>query len=117
MHLGGTADRGIDLILIRSDEGPRLIQVERRSNLKSSEGVCVVRELNGVLFRENIAKGMIITTASHFTKAALDETTIWTQTGQTYDMQLLAYRDVVDLFNLVPSDPYQPWLQYIRNDK
>ena len=116
LHVGGTADRGIDLILIKSDEESYLIQVKRRSNLKSSESVRVVRELNGVLFRENIAKGMVITTASHFTKAALDETTVWTPTGQSYDMQLLTYRDVIDLFNIEPSNPYQPWFQYIEND-
>ncbi len=114
VHVGGTADRGIDLILVRLDEGSRLVQVKRRSDLTSTEGVQVVRELNGVLFRDNIAKGMVITTASRFTKPALDETSIWTPTGQTYDMELLSYPNVVELFDVKPRHPHQPWLHFLN---
>lgn len=117
LHVGGTADGGVDLILIRADEGTRLVQVKRRSDLTSTEGVQVVRELNGVLFRENIAKGMVITTASRFTNAAIRETNIWTQTGKVYDMKLLAYRDVVELFDVQPSEPHEPWLQFLEEDE
>lgn len=116
LHVGGTADGGIDLILIKLDEGPRLVQVKRCGDLTSSEGVKVVRELNGVLFRDNIAKGMIITTASRFTKPALDETSIWTPTGQTYDMDLLSYSDVVELFDVKPRQPHHPWLRFLKTD-
>ncbi len=116
-HVGGTADRRIDLILIKSNEGPRLIQVKRRSDLSSTEGVNVVRELNGVLFRDNVAKGMVITTASRFTKPAIDETTVWTQTGQTYDMKLLSYSDVVELFDVKPRRPHEPWLRFLETGK
>lgn len=116
VHVGGTADRGIDLILVRLDEGPRLVQVKRRSDLTSAEGVQVVRELNGVLFRDNIAKGMVITTASRFTKPALDETSIWTPTGQTYDMELLAYSDLVELFDVKPRHPHRPWLRFLKTE-
>ena len=116
VHVGGTADRGIDLILVRLGEGARLVQVKRRSDLTSSEGVKVVRELNGVLFRDNIAKGMVITTASKFTKPALDETSIWTPTGEAYDMELLAYSDVVELFDVKPKLPHQPWLRFLKTE-
>ena len=114
VHVGGTADRGIDLILVRLDEGPRLVQVKRRTDLTSAEGVQVVRELNGVLFRDNIGKGMVITTASRFTKPALDETSIWAPTGQTYDMELLPYSDVVELFDVKPRHPHQPWVRFLK---
>ena len=113
VHVGGTADGGIDLVLIRLEEGPRLIQVKRRANLASTEGVRVVRELNGVLFRRNIARGMVITTASKFSKAAIKETEVWTPTGETYDMALLAYDDVVDLFDVEPRQPHEPWLPFL----
>jgi hypothetical protein len=115
-HVGGTADRGVDLILVRPQEGHRLVQVKRRANLASAEGVQVVRALNGVLFRENVANGMVITTASRFTKAAITETNIWTPTGQTYDMELMAYNDVVELFDIEPTNPHQPWLRFLEGE-
>ncbi len=113
IHLGGTGDGGIDLKLILGDETRYLIQIKRRANLSATEGVKVVRELNGVLFREGCAKGMVVTTAKKYSKAAHKETSIKSPTDESYEMQLLAFSDVVSMLNIQPSTPYEPWNSHL----
>jgi restriction system protein len=115
VHVGGTGDGGVDLNLIQNDKTTFLVQVKRRSNLSKHEGVQVVRELNGVLFREGAAKGMIITTASGFTKAAFQETMIKTPTKSRYEMLLLAFNDIIEMLNLPSPVPYEPWQKYRKS--
>ena len=47
----------------------------------------------------------------------MDETKIWTPTGETYDMKLLAYNDVVKLFDVNPKYPYEPWVSFIEKEE
>ena len=113
-HVGGTGDGGVDIILVSLNEGKRLVQVKRRENLTSTEGVKVVRELNGVLFRENIPNGMVITTAKKFSKAAIKEIDITALNREKYNMKLFTYNNIVDLFDIVPNEPYKPWEKFIK---
>lgn len=108
-HVGGTGDGGIDLKMVTLDEEEYLIQVKRRSDLTKREGVRVVRELNGVLFRENRAKGIIVTTAKGFTKAAEKERQVKTPTEQRYEMQLLSYSDILNMLNSRRVAAPNPW--------
>lgn len=113
-HVGGTGDGGVDIILVSLDEGKRLVQVKRREDLLSTEGVKVVRELNGVLFRENIPNGMVISTAKKFSKAALKEIDITALNREEYDMKLFTYNDIIELFDIIPDEPYKPWEQFVK---
>nr|WP_320048318.1 restriction endonuclease [uncultured Desulfuromonas sp.] len=113
VHLGGTGDGGIDLKLILGDETRYLIQIKRRADLSSTEGVKVVRELNGVLFREGCAKGMVVTTANRYSQAAHKETAIKTETDESYEMNLLAFHDVVSMLNIQSCVPYEPWKTHL----
>lgn len=69
-----------------------------------------MRSLNGVLFRDNSAKGMVITTARDFTSAAKAEAAVKTQTAEMYEMILLAFDDVVSMLRIPTAIPYQPWI-------
>jgi len=113
-HVGGTADGGVDIMLISLSEGKRLVQVKRREDITSTEGVKVVRELNGVLFRENIPNGMIITTARKFSTSALKEIDTTTLNREKYNMKLFTYSDIVELFDIVPDKPYKPWEEIVE---
>lgn len=116
IHMGGTGDGGIDIKLVNSDQEDFLVvQVKRRTSLNSNESVQVVRELNGVLFREGLARGMVITTARGFTAAAVAETTIKTQIKERYCVQLRAFKDVCRMLNLKQElqYPYHPWLRHL----
>jgi Restriction endonuclease len=114
IHVGGRGDGGVDIHLILSDTSRFLVQVKRREDINSIEGPEVVRELNGVLFREGEAKGIVITTASRFSAAAHLETKVRTPTSQTYDLKLFALDEIIDLLNLRPKDPYEPWKRFLE---
>lgn len=117
IHVGGTDDGGIDLKLILADSSCYLVQVKRRSKLHLSEGVSVVRSLNGVLFKEGVPRGMVITTARAFTARAVESTVIKTPTVVPYDMKLLAFNEVKSMLQLEPVLPYEPWKKFSSRGK
>ncbi len=108
-HVGSTADGGVDLKIVLSDQDPILVQVKRREVVERNEGIDVIRSLNGVLFREGVAKGMVVTSAKGFTRAARGETQVRTATTEPYQMQLHGFDDIVRWLNLPAPEPYQPW--------
>ncbi|MBN8944972.1 MAG: restriction endonuclease [Rhizobiales bacterium] len=71
--VGGRRDLGIDIFAIAENDEPTIIQVKRRTRLSATEGVNTVRELNGVLFREGVPRGMVITSACQFSRDAWQE--------------------------------------------
>ena len=109
VHVGQTGDGGVDAHLITKSDGTHLVQVKRREDLARKEGVTVVRELNGVLFREGLAKGMIISNAVGYTRGAHKETDIKTQLPSRYEMKLLAFDDIVEMLQIPRLEPYHPW--------
>lgn len=116
IHMGRTGDGGIDIKLVNSDrETFMIVQVKRRTSLDSTESVQVVRELNGVLFREGLARGMVITTSRSFSAAAVAETIIKTPTRERYLVELRAFSNVCSMLNIKQElqDTYQPWLRHI----
>lgn len=115
IHTGRTGDGGVDLKMILTDLETYLVQVKRRRDLSRLESVQVVRELNGVLFREGRAKGMVVTTARGFTAAAKRETEIRTVTNETYEMRLLAFDDIVKMLRINRPSPYEPWVIYLND--
>lgn len=113
VHIGSVGDRGIDIKLVTSDKEVFLIQVKRRTDISAKESVQAVRELNGVLFREGVPRGMVITTARAFTRAAQTEMQIKTFTRERYVMELRPFSDVVRMLNIRTMHSYQPWLDHI----
>lgn len=75
----------------------------------------VVRELNGVLFREGLSKGMVVTTARGYSPAARRETAVKTETSETYEMELLSFDDIVGMLRINRPSPYEPWMTYIND--
>jgi hypothetical protein len=108
-HVGGTGDGGVDLKIVRGGNDHILVQVKRRRDLEAHESVDVVRSLNGVLFREGAAKGMVVTTAADFTRAAKMEAAVKTPTAEEYQMILHGFPDIVSWLNLPSQEPYEPW--------
>jgi hypothetical protein len=113
VHMGSVGDRGIDMKLITNAKEVFLIQVKRRADISDKESVQAVRELNGVLFREGVSRGMVITTARGFTEPVHAETHVKTVTKERYVMQLRSFSDVVRMLNVRQMHPYQPWLDHI----
>src|SRR5271169_136592 len=70
-----------------------------------TEGVQVIRQMNGVLFREGRARGIVITTASNFTKGAVREASTRKSTNEQYEMKLLSFPDIVSMLRLPSVEP------------
>ncbi|MGH2941306.1 MAG: restriction endonuclease [Solirubrobacteraceae bacterium] len=70
IHTGRSGDGGIDLLLFDSDNGAIAVQVKHRRSDGRAEGVAVVRELRGAMVLAGVDRGMIVTTASHFSIGA-----------------------------------------------
>jgi hypothetical protein len=68
VHVGGPGDDGIDLVLLDADE-PLAVQVKRRQRDRTV-GVALVREFIGALLLEGHMRGLVVTTASRFSRAA-----------------------------------------------
>ncbi|MBE0639409.1 MAG: restriction endonuclease [Bacteroidales bacterium] len=111
VHMGYRKDRGIDLKIIRNNKKTVLVQVKRRADYSKNEGVDVVRSLNGVLFREGLSEGIIVTTAKGFTKDAISETQVMPK-YETYSMKLFSFDNIIDLLNLSEINPYLPWEKF-----
>jgi HJR/Mrr/RecB family endonuclease len=104
LHVGKrTRDHGIDILIILHDREQILVQVKRRSDLTTNEGVEVVRSLNGVMLRQGIPKGIVVSTAKGFTAAAKDEALVSAANVASdlffhrYQVELMCSSDVIKL--------------------
>jgi hypothetical protein len=102
-HVGGTGDGGVDIVFARLGETSTVVQVKRRQRLDKPEGVSVVRELHGVMFRDDLTRGMVVSTAPRYTAGAHEEVQRAAATTERYQMDLLAMADVEELLNLRPA--------------
>jgi hypothetical protein len=109
IQLGGGRDGGVDVKAIRADGEVTLIQVKRREDLLSREGVRAVRELHGVMLREGIPRGMVLSTACDFTRGARAEVARAAQTVHGYKMDLLPLIDIAELLQLPMRRYAPPW--------
>lgn len=93
-HVGRTGDDGIDLIALVGDS-PQMIQVKRRGNASATEGIDVVKLLFASAFVQNANRGMIVTSAKRFTRAAK----IWSESPRIVDSGFKL--ELVDMNNLM----------------
>jgi hypothetical protein len=114
VHLGRhSKDGGVDIKLVMTDESSVLVQVKRRSDLTRSEGVSAVRQLNGVLLHEGVARGIVVTTAKQFTDYARQESMPRTPPLDRYRVDLLAFDDVVNLLKLGRAAEKPAWHSFL----
>jgi HJR/Mrr/RecB family endonuclease len=71
VHTGRTSDGGIDLLLLKSDT-PYVVQVKRRLREGQGEAVSSIREFLGATLLAGYKRGIYVTTATHYTNAAID---------------------------------------------
>jgi hypothetical protein len=113
IHLGRrSSDGGIDIKLVMSDLSVTLVQVKRRSDLASPEGVDTIYKLNGVLLRENVARGMVVTTARQYTRGAKREATPSVPPLDRYHVDLLAFDDVVSMLRAHATSKVDAWRSF-----
>jgi hypothetical protein len=111
IHVGKPDDGGIDVVFVDSGERQWLIQVKRRENPQSSEGVGVIRNLLGAMLLENSSYGILVSTANHFTFRAKEAVDRARDLGKVIR---LIDRGKLDRM-LAPMIPDRPWLDFLRS--
>jgi len=69
VHLGMPHDGGVDVLLIDADGRQWVVQVKRRST-GAGESVNTLRNLLGVMYEDKELRGIVVSTADHFTHHA-----------------------------------------------
>jgi hypothetical protein len=110
IHVGKPDDGGVDVILIDSANEQWLAQVKRRERQDSSEGVSTIRNLIGTMVLEGAKRGIVVSTADHFTLRARQAAKKLKKQG--------FYIELIDkgILNrmLDPILPDRPWLSIVR---
>lgn len=108
IKLGGRRDKGIDIKAVRSDGQLTLVSVKRHADYSKRESVKTIRDLHGVMLRDGVTRGMVITTARDFSDDAKDDVEVASRQLEGYSMELFSLRDVVALLGL-PLRATAPW--------
>jgi len=112
IHVGRPGDGGIDVMLLDSGIKKWLIQVKRRQTSAASEGVETIRNILGAMVLERVFRGIVVSTADHFTFQAWKDRERAEQVG--------IYLELVDRGKLNrmldPSLPDRPWLKFVSKD-
>lgn len=95
-HVGKSNDGGIDLLAIESDN-PLVIQVKRRLNPDSVEGVDVVRLLFASMFASGAKRGMLVTSAQRFSKQAAEWAHLPNLRDSGFEIDLVAFERLLEM--------------------
>jgi Restriction endonuclease len=110
IHVGRPNDGGVDVLFIDAGSKQWLVQVKRRTDLFQSEGVETLRNLMGAMLERDIFKGVVVSTADHFTTYACrlaKEMSEKSVTIRMFDRGVL-HRMIGALL------PTQPWLAAVH---
>ncbi|GAA2576845.1 hypothetical protein GCM10010411_06710 [Actinomadura fulvescens] len=70
VHVGRPDDGGVDVVLVEGEDTKILVQVKRREHPESVESVSTIRNLLGTLVLESSNRGIVVSTADHFSYRA-----------------------------------------------
>jgi hypothetical protein len=111
---GQSHDRGIDLLLIESDQ-PTVVQVKRRCNPEKVESVAEIRHLLGVTLLADSRSCVYVTTSDHFSIEA-QSTVSAALTKKIVDkFELFDVHRFLDVLRLVTKKPNPYWKSVISS--
>jgi hypothetical protein len=111
LHVGRPNDEGVDVLYVDCDADEWLIQVKCRESASATEGVEVLRTLLGTMTDKDVPRGIMVSTADHFSAQALRFAERNTRKGR---LIRLVDRHVLDQM-LSPLLPQQPWNKPLSN--
>jgi hypothetical protein len=115
---GGRGDGGVDVVLVQEDR-THLVQIKHHplhlgSDIARREGVKTIRELNGVLFREGIPRGIVVSSSPGYTRGAREEALATGATVDSYEMLMFDATDVGRWVSRSPAAAAAPWRRHMR---
>lgn len=104
--VGGKGDKGIDLVVVESDN-PILVQIKRRENPDKVEVIKGVREFIGTLYIEGKSRGIYVTTSKKYSKGCkcLKEKMLNERKLEYFD--LIDFDRLIAMLHLEKKD--RPW--------
>lgn len=111
-HVGRSNDGGIDLLMIEDSERT-LVQVKNRM-LHKPEGSPVVRDLMGAMLQKNTFKGLILSTARHFTAPAWKTANEALAHGKVQRIEFKNCAEILEMINAVSSNREEPWRAILK---
>ena len=112
VHVGKPDDGGVDILFIDSTHEQWLIQVKRRERADSAEGINTIRNLVGAMVLEGAMRGIVVSTADHFTLRAQQAAKRLEKRGLHIE---LIDKGVLNRM-LEPVLPDRPWLEIVKAD-
>ncbi|HJP95809.1 MAG TPA: restriction endonuclease [Candidatus Saccharimonadales bacterium] len=109
IHVGKPDDGGMDVIFIDTSSQQWLIQVKRRERQGSTEGVSTIRNLIGTMILEGAMRGIVVSTADHFSLRAKQAARHLKKKG--FYIELID-RGILNRM-LDPILPDRPWLNVV----
>lgn len=115
-HVGRPDDGGVDVILVEGDGVAWLVQVKRRESANAVESVGTIRSLLGSLILENADRGIVVSTADHFSLRAQQAVSRVTAKGI---IVRLVDRKALDalLAGALPESPWRTVLSSLSEDR
>lgn len=109
-HVGRPDDGGVDVVLIEASGSTWLVQVKRREHPESVEPVSTIRNLLGTLLLEESTRGIVVSTADHFSYRAQQAVDRIKDRG--YIVRLVDRRALDQI--LASRLPLAPWQQIME---
>jgi hypothetical protein len=110
VHCGRSGDRGIDLLLVLSNEVIP-VQVKRRIHPGALEPVSTVREMLGVMFRDHYKKAILVTTAERYSKSGQRDVMDVLSSGTADQIELIDRARFASLLRQYFRVPALPWIE------
>jgi len=112
IHCGQSHDKGIDLLMVMSDEVVP-IQIKRRMSPGKVEPVNLVREMLGVMLRDGYKSAALVTTADRFSNESMNEIKETISKGYIEKFDLYNYQTFIDLLQQKSSKTTKSYLSVI----
>ncbi|MFT3908032.1 MAG: restriction endonuclease [Ferruginibacter sp.] len=112
-HVGKSGDGGKDLILISKDD-KILVQVKRRTKSHAIESISTIRDILGTLFIENSKKGMVISTADHFSKESIKIKNQLIRERKLDYFELIDFTRFCEMLDITKKTKLKQWEKIIK---
>jgi len=97
IHLGGTKDGVIDIMVVKNDGVETLVQLNRSNELKYAESVSTIRELNGGFSRNGKCSATVMTNRRRFSPDVNREAKSSDKSLARYKIELRAFDDISEI--------------------
>ena len=109
VHVGRPKDGGKDLIGVLNEKITTFVEIKRREKIFTAESVKTVRGLLGVMAREGVKKGLVVSTAEKFSDEAKAFSIPKEESVSSYEIDLVSFNDITYWLGLSTCSDRPPW--------